>query len=63
MNFLIQHTYLAFCWWDLPLFIAFVAVTAVCIIKARNKKKERDELKDRLDQYEKQKQDLTSGNA
>lgn len=52
MNFLIEHTYLWFCWWDLPFFIAFLAVTIVCVVKLRNKRKERDELQDRLDEYE-----------
>lgn len=42
MNFLIEHTYLAFCHWDLPFFLAFLAVTIVCIVRVRKKKKEEE---------------------
>ena len=52
MSFLIAHTYFAFHWWMLPLFIAFAAILATCIVKLRKQRQIRDDLRDRLEEYE-----------
>ena len=48
MSYIIEHTRLAFCWWDLPALLVLLAVIVVFIIRHRDMKKEEKDLEEQL---------------
>ena len=48
MSYVIEHTRLAFCWWDLPARLVLLAVIVVFIIRRRDMKKEEKDLEEQL---------------
>lgn len=48
MSYIIEHTILGFCWWDILALIALIAVIAVFVIKHRDMKKQEKEFEDQL---------------
>ena len=50
MSFIIEHTVLGFCWWDIPALIILLAVIAVFIKKHHDMKKLENELEDQLEE-------------
>lgn len=50
MSYIIEHTVLGFCWWDIPALIILLAVIAVFIKKHHDMKKLENELEDQLEE-------------
>ena len=50
MSYIIEHTVLGFCWWDIPALIILLAVIAVIIKKHHDMKKLENELEDQLEE-------------
>lgn len=48
MSYILQHTRLWFCWWDLLALIILIAVIVGFAVKRHNMKKEENELEDLL---------------
>lgn len=48
MSYIIQHTRLGFCWWDLAALAVLIAVVVVFAVKHHRMKTEEKELEDRL---------------
>lgn len=48
MAFIIEHTKLGFCWWDIPALIILIAVIVIVSMKRRSMKKEEEELEEQL---------------
>lgn len=48
MSFVLSHSRLGFCWWDLLALIALVVVIVFFVIRYRNMKKQEKELEDDL---------------
>lgn len=48
MSYVLQHTVLWFCWWDLPALIILIAVIVGFAVKRHNMKKDEKELEDLL---------------
>lgn len=48
MSYVLQHTMLWFCWWDLPVLIVLIAVIAGFAVKRHKMKKEEKNLEDQL---------------
>lgn len=52
MSYIIAHTKLWFCWWDIPAAIILAAVTAIFIIRRRRLKKQEKRLENYLAELE-----------
>lgn len=50
MSYIIEHTVLGFCWWDIPALLILLAVIAVFIKKHHDMKKLENELEDQLEE-------------
>lgn len=50
MSYIIEHTVLGFCWWDIPALIILLAVIALFIKKHHDMKKLENELEDQLEE-------------
>ena len=50
MSYIIEHTVLGFCWWDIPALIILLAVIAVFIKKHHDMKKLENKLEDQLEE-------------
>lgn len=48
MSYIIQHSTLGFCWWDLPALIVLIAVIVYFVVRNSKMKKEKEDLKDQL---------------
>lgn len=48
MSYIIEHTTLGFCWWDIPALIVLIAVIAVFVMKHRDMKKQEKDLEDQI---------------
>ncbi len=48
MSYILSHTVLGFCWWDLPALIVLIVVIAAFAVKRHNMKKEEKDLEDQL---------------
>lgn len=48
MSFIIEHTRLGFCWWDIPALIILLVVVVVFIWKCHEMKKREKELEDKI---------------
>ena len=48
MAYLLEHTKLGFCWWDLLAFLILLAVVIVYLVRRHNLKKEQKDLEDQL---------------
>lgn len=48
MSYILSHTVLGFCWWDLPALIVLIVVIAAFAVKHHNMKKEEKDLEDQL---------------
>ncbi len=48
MSFVLSHSRLGFCWWDLLALVALVVVIVFFVIRYRNMKKQEKELEDDL---------------
>lgn len=48
MSFLMEHTVLGFCWWDLIALIIVIAVIVFFVVKHNNMKNEESNLEDQL---------------
>ena len=48
MQFVLDHTRLCFCWWDLAALIILLAVIAVYLVQHRKMKQQEKELQDQL---------------
>lgn len=48
MSYIIEHTKLGFCWWDLLALIILIAVIVVFAVRRSNLRDEQKELEDRL---------------
>lgn len=53
MAYILEHTKLYACWWDLVALIILIAVVALFVYKYLNSKKVEDSLKDELDELKK----------
>ena len=50
MSYIIEHTVLGFCWWDIPALIILLVVIALFIKKHHDMKKLENELEDQLEE-------------
>ena len=48
MSYILEHTVLGFCWWDLPALILLIAVIVVFAWKHHDVKKQEKELEDQI---------------
>lgn len=48
MAYILEHTRLGFCWWDLIALIILIAVAVLFIIKFLNMKKQQKDLEDQI---------------
>ena len=48
MSYVLEHTRLGFCWWDLPALIVLLAVIVIFLVKHHNQKTDEKELEDSL---------------
>lgn len=48
MSYVLQHTMLWFCWWDLPVLIILIAVIVGFAVKHQKMKREEKRLEDQL---------------
>lgn len=48
MSFVLSHSRLGFCWWDLLALVALVVVVVFFVVKHRDMKKHEKELEDQL---------------
>lgn len=48
MSFVLSHSRLGFCWWDLLALVALVVVIVFFVVRYRNMKKQEKELEDEL---------------
>lgn len=48
MAYLLEHTKLGFCWWDLLALLILLAVVIVYLVRRHNLKKEQKNLEDQL---------------
>lgn len=48
MSYIIEHTRLGFCWWDLLALIILIAVIVVFAVRRSNLRDEQKELEDQL---------------
>ena len=48
MSYILAHTTLGFCWWDIPALIVLIVVIAAFAVKHHNMKKEEKDLEDQL---------------
>lgn len=48
MAYLLEHTKLGFCWWDLLALLIVLAVVIVYLVRRHNLKKEQKDLEDQL---------------
>lgn len=48
MSFLLQHSRLGFCWWDLLALAILIIVVAITVIRIRKMKENKSELEDEL---------------
>ena len=48
MAYLLEHTKLGFCWWDLFALLILLAVVIVYLVRRHNLKKEQKDLEDQL---------------
>ncbi len=48
MAYLLEHTKLGFCWWDLLALLILLAVVIVYFVRRHNLKKEQKDLEDQL---------------
>ena len=48
MAYLLEHTKLGFCWWDLLALLILLAVAIVYLVRRHNLKKEQKDLEDQL---------------
>lgn len=54
MSYILNHTMLGFCWWDLPALIVLIAVIVYFAVRYSKMKHTQEELEDRIsDLYEK----------
>lgn len=48
MSYVLQHTVLGFCWWDLPALLVLVGIVVWAVMKHRKYAKIKKELEDAL---------------
>ena len=48
MAYLLEHTKLGFCWWDLLALLILLAVVIVYLVRRHNLKKDQKDLEDQL---------------
>lgn len=48
MAYIIEHSKLGFCWWDIPALIVLIVVVAVFVWKHHDMKKQEKDLEDQL---------------
>lgn len=48
MSYILAHTRLGFCLWDIPAVIILVAIIVFFIVKAKKMKEEQEELEDQI---------------
>ena len=48
MSFILEHTKLGFCWWDLVALIVLIIIAAIFIIKFTKMKKVQHDLEDQI---------------
>lgn len=48
MLYILEHTVLGFCWWDLPAAIVLIVVVAVSTWRRHDMKKQQRELEDQI---------------
>ncbi len=48
MSFVLSHSRLGFCWWDLLALIALIAVVVYFVVRSRKMKRQEKELEDEL---------------
>lgn len=48
MSYILEHTVLGFCWWDIPGLIVLIGVAVYFFIKNRKSKEEEKDLEDQL---------------
>lgn len=51
MSYILEHTVLGFCWWDLPALIVLLGVIVFFVVKRHNMKEEEKDLEDRLSEF------------
>lgn len=48
MSYILEHTVLGFCWWDIPALIVLIVVIIVFAVKHHDMKKEEKDLEDQI---------------
>ncbi len=48
MSYVLEHTVLGFCWWDLPALIVLIVVAAAFVWKHHDMKKQEKDLEDQI---------------
>ena len=48
MSYILEHTMLGFCWWDLPALIILIVVIAAFVWKHHDMKKQEKDLEDQI---------------
>ena len=48
MSYVLEHTVLGFCWWDLPALIVLIVVAAAFVWRHHDMKKQEKDLEDQI---------------
>ena len=48
MSYILEHTVLGFCWWDIPALIVLIVVIIVFAVKHHDMKKEEKDLENQI---------------
>ena len=48
MAYVLEHTKLGFCWWDIPALLVLAAIVVIYLIRSHDLKKQQKEMEDQL---------------
>lgn len=48
MAYVLEHTKLGFCWWDIPALLVLAAIVVIYLLRSHDLKKQQKEMEDQL---------------
>lgn len=48
MSYILEHTMLGFCWWDIPALLILIGIAVYFVVKNHKRKEEEKDLEDQL---------------
>lgn len=48
MSYILEHTILGFCWWDIPALLILIGIAVYFVVKNHKRKEEEKDLEDQL---------------